>query len=107
MIRNCNKVMTAVMLKGRDMRFEAEDDEECNLTVISDTDGTSISMNHTEIPPVENVKNNSCQHVGIDLKFASVVTLYDAEDTEDAEVQDKCAPPRPEVPEDFVPRCGR
>ena len=100
MSRKCNKVRNAVILKEeRELEAEAEAEEECNLTVISDTDGTSISLNHTE-----NVTNNSCQHVGFDPKFASLVTLYEAEDTE---VLDKCAPPRPEVPEDFVPRCGR
>ena len=108
MILKCNKVRNAVSLREREVRSEVEDAEECNLTVISDTDGTSISMKLTKLPSVENVKNNSCQYVGIDPKLASLVTLYsDTEDTEDTEVVDKCVPPRPEIPEDFVPQCGR
>ena len=109
MMRKCKKVRNAVILREREVRSEAEaeDEEECNLTVISDTEGTSISMTHTVTPPVENDKNIACKHLGIDPRLASLVTLYEAEDAEDTEILDKCAPARPEVPEDFVPRCGR
>ena len=109
MIVKCNKVRNAVLLREREVRSEVEDEEDCSLRVISDTEGTSITMKPTKLPSVENVKNNTCMNVvGIDPKLASIVTLYsDIEDTEDTEVVDKCAPPRPEIPEDFVPRCGR
>ena len=110
----CGNVRSAVSLR------EENDDEECDLTMISDTEETSISLTRH----VENVRPKPCKLVGIEPKLSSIVTLYsaDPEDTEDVVVEknnniefpsqetqplDECAPPRPEIPADFVPRCGR
>ena len=105
----CSKIRSAVTLREED--GEEDDEEECDLTMTSDTEGTSISVSSE----VENVRARPCMlKLGIEPKLASLVTLYSETegDTEDVIIfpsqhQDECTPARPEVPEDFVPRCGR
>ena len=109
----CNKIRSAVTLREEDGEEddEEDDEEECDLTMTSDTEGTSISVTSQ----VENIGPRPCMlKLGIEPKLASLVTLYSETegDTEDVIVfpsqhQDECTPARPEVPEDFVPRCGR
>ena len=111
----CSKVRSAVTLREEEEEEEEEDEEEeeCDLTMISDTEETVISMSQ-----VKNVRIKPCKLVGIEPRLSSIVTLYSETETEEKNTDivfpsqqtqpvDGCGPSRPEIPEDFVPRCGR
>ena len=85
---------------------DLKEDEECHISIESDNDVTTLNMKSGQSSEVENPCNS---YPDIDPKLSKLVTLYDS-------LEDDCysVPTHtikhnvlPEVPADFVPRCGR
>ena len=96
-----------------------EEDEECHISIESDSDRTTINMKPgqssepnlgQEDEEILNEVDNPCDsYPDIDPKLSKLVTLYDSleDDCYSAPTQTPPVVVPPEVPADFVPRCGR